>query len=82
MWKAIGINLSNSIRIDETETNLQKDVKKSLDRDDVSHISPDFKKLVYQPSEPGNKVPLRYRLMMLKMLYAKFKAEIESFCSY
>ena len=82
MQKSIGINLSNEIRINETETNLQKGVKKFFDRDDVSCISPDLKKLVCDPSEPGNKVPLRYRLSTLKMLHAKFESESESLCSF
>ena len=82
MQKSIGINLSNEIRINETETNLQKEVKKFFDRDDVSCISPDLKKLVCDPSEPGNKVPLRYRLSTLKMLHAKFESESESLCSF
>ena len=82
MRKAIGINLSNEIRINATVKNLQKAVKKFFDRDDVSRISPDVKKLVCDPSEPGNKVPLRYRLSTLKMLHAKFEAESESSCSY
>ena len=82
MRKAIGINLSNEIRINEAETILQKEVKKFFDRDDVSRISPDFKKLVGDPSEPGNKEPLRYPLSTLKMLLAKFEAESESLCSF
>ena len=48
----------------------------------MSHISPDFKKLVCDPGEPGNKVPLRYHLSTLKMLHAKLEAEGESLCSY
>ena len=46
MRKAIGNNLSNKIRINETVINLQKAVKNFFDRDDVSRISPDVKKLV------------------------------------
>ena len=80
--KVIEINLSNQIRINETETILQKEVKKFFDSDDMSCISPDFKKLVCDPSEPGNKVPPRYCLSTLKMLHAKFEAESESLCSY
>ena len=42
------------IRINETETNLQKEVEKFFDRYDVSR------------SEPGNKMALRYCLSTFK----------------
>ena len=81
--KALGLNLSNTINKGvDAESPLQKEICLLFDRDDVSRMSPDVKKLVSNPDKKMEKVPACLRLSTLKVLHAKFEAESSRTCSY
>ena len=55
------------------ESSLQREIELFFDRDDVSRVCPDKKKVVKNPNNSvAETVPLRYRLSSLKVLHQKF----------
>ena len=65
------------------ESSLQREIELFFDRDDVSRVCPDKKKVVKNPNNSvAETVPLRYRLSSLKVMYQKFLAESPLPCSY
>ena len=56
-------------------------VKKFFDREDISQVCPDTRKFKKDPVT-GEKVPLRYPLHYLTLLYDKFIAETSEECCY
>ena len=81
--KALGLNLSNTINKNvDAESPLRKEICLLFDRDDVSRISLDVKKLVSNPDNQIKKVLAYLRLSTLKVLHAKSEAESDIACSY
>ena len=67
----LGINLSNEIQLGkEDRSGMAEKVKKFFDREDVSQVCPDTRKFKKDPIT-GEKVPLRYRMHYLTLLYEK-----------
>ena len=57
------------------ESPLQHKIEHFFDRDDVSHVCPDEKKVIINPNNfIAKPASLRYRLSSLKALYQKFLA--------
>ena len=75
--RALGINLSNDCAVGKADktTDLSKNIIDFFNRDDVSKVCPDSKKM--QGSQP-----VRYRLAYLSILHNKFEAETGMTCHY
>ena len=82
-FRDIGINLSNPCNSERTEKySLEEIIVEFLNRDDVSRISPDIKKVVTDPNNSNEKIQVRYLLGYRKTLYYKFLSESTVECSY
>ena len=78
----IGVNISNPYEISrENETLFQREVRLFFERQEVARTSPDTKKMAPHPFVKGEKVPARYRLDTIKMLYFSFEEKTGVKCS-
>ena len=80
--KALGLNLSNTINKNvDAESPLRKEICLLFDRDNVSRISLNVKKLLLNPDNHIKKALACLRLSTLKVLHAKSEAESDIACS-
>ena len=71
--RKIGINFSNLPEVNnEKVTGLQQTIIEFFKRDDVSRVCPDTKRMLKDPINAGEKVPVRYRLGCIPSLHLKF----------
>ena len=74
--KDLGINFSNTVDIRcEKMTSLQERIEIFFNRDDISRVCPDRKKVATNPTNALERKPIRYQLGHSKLLHAKFMAE-------
>lgn len=61
---------------------MEANIKAFFDREDVSRVYPDTRKVAYDPATPKVCAQIRYRLSYLKLLHVKFIAETTEDCCY
>ena len=80
--KELDINFSKPVNIRcEKQSTLEEKIEMFFNRDDISRVCPDRKKVAVNPSDVHKKKPIRYQLGHSKLLHHKFIAE-DIDCSY
>ena len=79
----VGINLSNPVQTStQKKSRLELTIEQFFEREDVSRVTPDTRKVATNPDDKLEKKQIRYRLEHLKTIYLKFIAEENMDCSY
>ena len=81
--QSLGINLFNSVEVGENKpSNVEESVEQFFLSEDISKVSPDIRKMSTNPSNPNEKVPIRFALSYFTSLHHKYLEPNNINCSY